>query len=100
MKHTNNSNHKDLVTLREYFEEKFRLQDKAIELSREAIDRRLETMNAFREQINRIEGTLVTTKELDAKLEALERGKRDNLALIVSVLALLSGVIGIIIGLK
>ena len=65
-KQDNGFTYQDSVTLKEFFLAKLEAQDKTTELTRLSLERRLESMNAFREQINKIEGTFVTRKELIA----------------------------------
>ena len=68
MKHTNNSNHKDLVTLREYLESKLEAQEKALNLARDLLNVRLEGMNEFRADLQRLEGSFLTRMQFDAMM--------------------------------
>lgn len=85
------------ISLRDYFQVKFDAQAEAIKVAREQLDYRLHSMNEFREQINKLEGTLITRTELEAKLDAIEKGKRDNIALIFSFIGIAIAIIGILI---
>jgi hypothetical protein len=50
-KKNNGFTYKDGITLKEYFDEKFRAADKALMLYNETMDKRLEGMNEFREAL-------------------------------------------------
>jgi hypothetical protein len=60
-----------LVTLERDTDNKFEAMDKALELARDTLDKKLSGMNEFQKRIDRLEGTLATKDALeilDAKL--------------------------------
>jgi hypothetical protein len=89
-------NHKDYITLKEYFNTKLDNVEKATFLASRALEARLESMNEFRNQIKDQAATFITRNELEAKLQAMEKGKRDNIALIIAVLGIVISIFSII----
>jgi len=77
-------------------EERLKASEKALELANNNMCSRLEGMNEFREQLRNQAATFVTRIELDAKLDGIEKGKRDNIALLLSVLGILIAIFSII----
>lgn len=61
--HNNN-----LVSLREYLEAKINSVEKAIDLAREAMEKRLEGMNEFRAQLKDQASVLITRNEVDVQI--------------------------------
>jgi hypothetical protein len=57
----------DDVSLKEYMDEKFRLQAEATKLAADALSTRLEAMNEFRAEIKDYVNTLVTRQACDLK---------------------------------
>lgn len=84
-----NFNWNDSVSLKDYFEEKFSLLEKATNLANDNLKVRLESMNEFRSQMKDQTGTFVTKSELNAKLDSLEKSRRDNIALWISIVSLI-----------
>jgi len=64
---------KQYVDLKEYFEEKFRSQDKALELSRAVIEKRLDALNEWRQQNKDERETTITKVEYNARHQLLEQ---------------------------
>jgi hypothetical protein len=75
---------REVVTLKEYInvlilnlekrlDERNRLQEIALDKAAETLRLRLETMNEFRDQINKERGEYITRKELDLILKPLEK---------------------------
>ena len=95
-KYNNEFTHRDGVTLKEYVESRLNAIDKATDLARTQMESRLETMNEFRDQLNRQASTFVTTNEFDVKLTAMEKSRRDNISLVISLIALSVGILGVI----
>lgn len=89
--------HRDGISLREYIEARLDAIEKATNLAKEQMNYRLEGMNEFREQLNRQAATFVTNKELNAKLDGLEKSRRDNLSLLISLVALGIGILGFVV---
>ena len=87
--------HNEVVTLKEHIETRLDALDKALNLAEKSMEKRLEGMNAFREQINKIEGTLVTRKELDLILSTILKDHRANIAIFLSALAVCVGIASI-----
>jgi Fe2+ transport system protein B len=120
----NEFNWKDSVSLKEYVERmasemcrsndlRFTAQDKALELARETIERRLESMNEFRSQLKDQAATFMTSAVYEAKHELLQKqvddmritnarleGKADQksvtLAYIFSLVGIVLGILGLI----
>ena len=61
------------LSLRDYFESRISAQDKALELARQGIDKRLESMNEFRAQLNQQASTFMTREYYDAKHETMQK---------------------------
>jgi len=115
----------EVVSLREYVETLIRALEKATDVAREEMNRRLEGMNKFREELDRQTATFVTREVLDVvvakwdadlcafkdairleikplttfknKDEGKEEQKSDNRALIWALLAFLMGISSLII---
>jgi len=101
------------VTLKEYFDEKFKLLDRANEVAFRAMERRLEGMNEFRDTlrdqatrfITRDEFTIIKDR-LDSDIRVLRDFKSEltgkasqasvNAATIVGFLGLLVGAVGLL----
>ncbi len=88
------------VALRHYIESLLLERDKALTLSREVIDNRLERMNEFRDQIERERGEYLTRELFDAtnkatldRISSLEAWRAWSLGA-GSVLVLLAGMLG------
>ena len=77
-------------------EERLKASEKALELANNNMCERLEGMNEFRELLRNQAATFVTRVELDAKLDGIEKGKRDNIALLLSLLGILIAVFSIV----
>ena len=84
------------VSLKQYFDLCLKDQSKAIDLARDGMEKRLEGMNEFREQLNRQAASFVTRQELDAKLESIEKGRRDNIAIGLSLIGIIIALISVI----
>ena len=72
----------DEVTLRDYLEAKLHATERALDLSRAELERRLESMNEFREQLRCQAATFLTRQEFEAKyllliekMESAAKGK-------------------------
>ena len=98
--------------LKEIFNVKISSIEKAIELAHEEMERRLQGMNEFREQLNNQAHEFITRKEMDiikAKISELKEfkatleGKADHravsIAYIISFLGIIIGVIAVVISL-
>lgn len=86
-------NEKHIISLREYFDAKFEALEKSIELSRASMEKRLEGMNEFREQLNKQAGTFITKTELDLTLQNIIKDKRSDIALLISIIAIVSAIL-------
>jgi len=102
------------VTLKEYFDEKFKLLDRANEVAFRAMERRLEGMNEFRDTLRDQATRFVTRDEftiikdrLDSDIRVLRDFKSEltgkasqasvNAATIVGFLGLLVGAVGLLV---
>ena len=102
----NKFTHQDSVTLKEYFESKFKAVDKALKLASSNMERRLEGMNEFREDLRNQAATFVSRTEceahrklIDADLRMLREskshleGKASQLSVTISLLLALAGLV-------
>jgi hypothetical protein len=114
-------NYKDSVTLKEYFKDmaaemcevnriRFESQDKALNLARESLEKRLEGMNEFRQAIKDQQSTFLTHNEYNAKHDLLQTqvdqlrlkgaelsGKADQKSVtIVMIFSLISATLGVV----
>ena len=64
-------NDRQIVTLREYVEEKFAAQEKATEFFQRMLDDRLEGMNEFRADLRRQAADLITRREVMVFIDRL-----------------------------
>ena len=102
------------VSWREYVDMRLEAMDKALGLSREVLDVRLEGMNRFREQLTKQSETFLTRSEYDAKHSLLmERirqielesakisGKADQGAVysarLIAVIGIIMGIVSIVL---
>lgn len=102
------------VTWREYVDMRLEATDKALTLSREVLDIRLEAMNRFREQLTKLTESFITRNEYDPKHDLLmERirqielesamisGKADQgsvyNARLIAVIGIIMGIVSIIL---
>jgi hypothetical protein len=81
-------NHKDIISMKTYVDIRFNDLIKATDLAAENLKVRLDGLNEWRLQNKDERGTYVSRKELDAKLEAIEKGKRDTIAIILSLIGI------------
>jgi len=91
-------NHSDGVSLLKYLEEQIGSLDRKVDMRYEmqkiALDKaeginkeRLDGMNEWRATVTDLTSRFVTLKELDLKLEALNKGRKDTLALIMALIS-------------
>lgn len=110
----NGFTHEDGVSLKEYFEETCRAKmdahDKALTLARDSMEKRLEGMNEFREQLKDQASRFITRTEHDAliskydmeikaltKAKDLLEGKADQKSVFITqVIAIISLLMGLI----
>ncbi len=85
------------ISLRDHFDERFRTLEKSTDTAKNEIDRRLESMNEFRQQLNRQSGTFITKETFDAKFTTIEKDKRYTLAVVISLLSLALTALGLIL---
>jgi hypothetical protein len=62
---------KENVSLRDHFESRLTSLEKATEVAKKEMDRRLDSMNEFREQLRKQEGTFLTKENYEPRHEAL-----------------------------
>jgi hypothetical protein len=76
-KHTESQNHNDVVSLREYIEDKFCLIEKATDLANRNLEIRLEGLNEWRQQ-NQNERNMFLSKDVyESKHENLRKQVED-----------------------
>ena len=85
------------VPLKEHMETRLASLEKASELARVTLEKRLEGMNEFREQLRSQASLFVTRDYMEARLETIRKNKHDNFALFVSVVALIGSLAGVVI---
>ena len=95
MKKENNNNGINVKLAR--LEEKLIASEKALEIANQSMQARLGTMNEFREQLKDQAATFISRVEFETKLGATEKGKKDNIALFLSVLGIVAAFISVII---
>jgi hypothetical protein len=120
-KSNNEFTYKDSVTLKEYFQDvadqmcevnrvKFEAQDTALSLARESLEKRLETMNEFRQSLKDQQSAFLTRNEYSAKHDLLQgqvdqlrlkgaelSGKADQKSVtIVMIFSLISAMLGVV----
>lgn len=64
-------NHAEFVSLREYLESRIAAVEKAIEVANQAMQKRLEGMNEFRDTLRDQAGRFVTRDEMYIKLDVI-----------------------------
>jgi len=98
------------VGLKEYFDMRIRSQEEALDLARESLEKRLDTMNEFRQSLKDQQSTFITHNEYNAKHELLQAqvdqlrlkgaelsGKADQRSVtIVMIFSLISATLGLI----
>lgn len=94
----------DKVSLRDYCDIRFDEINKTIDLMHDASDvaiklaandlkTRLDSMNEFRSALKDQAGTFISRNEMDLKFETIEKNRKDNIALIISLVAVIVSVI-------
>ena len=63
----------ETITLKEYVDIRFKMSDDSVGKAQVAMERRLESMNEFRAQLNKQTETFATKEMLYAKIDALEK---------------------------
>jgi len=81
------------ISLKNYYDEKFRILEKEMREKKDDMDKRLEGMNEFRNTLKDQASEFVTRDYLDTKIQILEKSRKDNLALVISLLTLLTSII-------
>ena len=106
----NDFTYKDSVTLKEFFMDKFKTQEretenirkilenqieekansleKAVVLASRELERRLDVLNHFKEDNRNITATFITRKEIDLILERIDKDKRSDIAMWLSLAAI------------
>ena len=103
----NDSNNPYAVTLRDYIDTsiksimlyvdtKFTSENIAITKAEISLGERLNSMTEFRESLKYQASKFVTREELYAKLDGMDKNRKDNTALIIAILSLIVAVIGVL----
>lgn len=95
MKKNNNGNGINVKIAR--LEEKLTASEKALQVANESMQARLASMNEIREQLRWQSGTFITRTEFDAKLEGIEKGKKDHIALLLSLLGIVIAIVSVLL---
>ena len=90
------SNRQDIVTLREYVDKLFTLNQQAIDKAEHSMNNRLEGMNEFRDSLKDQAVKFISRDEINLMFKQLEDRTRDKTALIFSVLAAILSAISIL----
>jgi len=97
------------VSIRDYVDVRFSDIEKTIDLMHDASDiaiklaandlrTRLDSMNEFRSALKDQAGTFVSRNEMELKFESLEKGRKDNISLFISGLAILVSIVVTFLG--
>ena len=70
-------------------EERLIASEKALNVAHEGMQERLAGMNEFRDQLRNQAATFIARKEFEAKIDGIEKSKKDNLALGISLIGVL-----------
>lgn len=82
------------ISMRDYVDMRFTNIERATDLASNAVDKRLEGMNEFREQLNKQAALFVTRSELEDKLKAesiLNRALEARISLLENTISNLQG---------
>ena len=94
---------KDTVSLREYIDRIFRERDRALKTALSSLNRRLKSMNEFRQTLSDQAGTFVTKTEFNALKERMDKqegrssGFSAGWGYLIAAITVLIGVAGIVI---
>lgn len=81
-------------------EAKLSASEDSLIIARESIEKRLEGMNEFREALRDSASRFITRNEIEIKFEAIEKTRKDNIAIIISILGILISFFSVLIKLK
>ena len=84
------------ISLKEYFDTVINSVKESIKTAYDGMEKRLEGMNEFRDSLKDQAARFITRDELDTKLAAIDKGKKENITLIVATLGLLVAIVGIL----
>jgi len=79
---------------------RFDLQQQAVNKAEEKMNERLTGMNEFRESLKDQASKFITREEVELKLAAENKGRKDNISIFISIIAILLSVIVVIIQLS
>jgi len=66
------------ISFKEYFESRLRDSERAVELAWNQLEKRLEAMNAFRNQLKEQAGTFLTKEAYDLKHALISKQRYEN----------------------
>jgi len=89
----NKMSDENYISLKEFFLHKLEEQERSLTLARQSLEKRLEGMNEFRAQLQKQEGTFVTRKELDIILNTINKDRRADISILISLLAIIVAVL-------
>jgi len=93
---------KELIQLRidtVRLQEKLQASEESLKIAREAMERRLDGMNEFRDTLRDQASRFITYKEVESKFDALEKNRKDNTAFIISMISALVSTSSLVISL-
>jgi len=92
-----NKKNENNISLKEYMESRLEAMNKAVYVANAVMEKRLDSMNEFRESLRDATQTYATKNEVDLKLDSLYKNKKDSLALLLSIIGIGIGIISILL---
>lgn len=84
------------VPLKEYLDASIKDIRESIKVAYASMEKRLDGMNEFRDTLKDQAGKFVTREELDARLETVNKNRKDNTTLILSLVGIAIAILGLI----
>lgn len=78
-------------------DERIKSLEKATVVAKEQMDKRLDGMNEFRDTLKDQAGRFITRDEMNIKMDALEKTRKDNTSLLISLAGLTIAIISLLI---
>lgn len=79
------------------FGERIASLEKATIVAKEQMEKRLEGMNEFRDTLKDQAAKFITREELKAELSAIEKGRKDNTAFVISCIGIFIAIVSLLI---
>jgi hypothetical protein len=81
------------ISLKEYVDEKFKDIEKATEVAVNTLDKRLNSMNEFRDTLKDQASKFVIREEMNAKFDGLNNNKKDNTTLFLAIASIVISIV-------